>query len=55
MLNGWKVGAGETAKGGGIVAFLVALALALAAVYVASGGWLAASVAPPPGVSAPSF
>jgi cytochrome b len=45
MVTGMKVGAGETAKGGGIVAFCVALAVGLAAVYGASGAWIPA---PPP-------
>jgi hypothetical protein len=49
MITGWKVGAGETAKGGGIVAFCVALAIALAASYGASGAWIQS---PPP--AAPS-
>jgi cytochrome b len=45
MITGAKVGAGETAKGGGIAAFCVALAVALAAAYGASGAWIPA---PPP-------
>lgn len=53
MITGEKVmrsgiqadGAGETAKGGGIVAFCVAFAIALAAAYGASGAWIPA---PPP-------
>lgn len=45
MVTGWKVGAGDTAKGGGIVAFCIALAIALAAAYGASGAWIAS---PPP-------
>jgi len=45
MVTGEKVGAGETAKGGSIVAFCVALAIALAAAYAASGAWIPA---PPP-------
>jgi len=45
MITGQKVGAGETAKGGGIMAFCVALAIALAAAYGASGAWIPA---PPP-------
>ncbi len=45
MITGDKVGAGETAKGGGIVAFCAALLIALAAVYGASGAWIPA---PPP-------
>jgi cytochrome b len=46
MITGRKAGAGETATGGGALAFIVALALALAAVYGASGAWIPAS--PPP-------
>ena len=42
MITGEKVGAGETAKGGGIVAFCVAFAIALAFAYVASGAWIPA-------------
>jgi cytochrome b len=44
MLTGWKdveAGAGESAEGGGAIAFVVALAIALTAVYGASGAWLA--------------
>lgn len=43
MITGTKVGAGETAKGGGIAVFCVALAIALAAAYGASGAWIPAS------------
>ena len=57
MITGRKVGAGETAKGGGVPAFCIALAIALAAVYGASGAWLpgppAASSAS--GTTAPAF
>ena len=42
MITGKKVGAGETAKGGGIAAFSVALVIALAAAYGASGAWIPA-------------
>ena len=45
MITGERVGAGEPAKGGGIAAFCVALAVALAAAYGASGAWIPA---PPP-------
>jgi cytochrome b len=45
MITGKKIGAGETAKGGGIIAICVALAIALAAAYGASGAWIPA---PPP-------
>jgi cytochrome b len=43
MIKGVKVGAGETANGGGIEAFCVALVVALAAAYGASGAWISAS------------
>lgn len=49
MIAGWKVGAGDTARGGGIVAFCVALAIALAAAYGASGEWI-----PAPPLASPS-
>lgn len=57
MISGWKPGAGESATGGGAVAFCVALAIGMAAAYGASGAWLPV---PPPalpaaGGSAPSF
>ncbi len=45
MITGWKVGAGETAKGGGVPAFCIALAIALGAAYGASGVWI---TVPPP-------
>jgi len=45
MITGWKVGAGKTATGGGVAALVIALALAMAAVYGASGAWI-----PPPSV-----
>ena len=41
MLTGWKDGAtGESAKGGGLVAVLLAVMIAGVAVYGASGAWL---------------
>ena len=40
MITGWKDADGEAAKGGGIVAFVVAVAIAAAAVYGASGALL---------------
>lgn len=40
MITGWKPGTGETARGGGVVAFCIALAIGLAAAYGASGAWL---------------
>lgn len=45
MITGWKDDAqGESAQGGGLVALAVSLVVATAAVYGASGAWLA----PPP-------
>ena len=56
MITGEKVGAGETAKGGGGVAFCVALAIALAAAYGASGTWLPAPPpAPPAAANTPAW
>ncbi|MBP6189276.1 MAG: cytochrome b/b6 domain-containing protein [Azonexus sp.] len=47
MLTGWKEGAtGESAKGGGLIAVIVALTIALAAVYGASGAWLPEALPP---------
>ncbi|WP_434515422.1 cytochrome b/b6 domain-containing protein [Dechloromonas sp. ARDL1] len=41
MITGWKDDAdGESARGGGFLALLVVLAIALAAIYAASGAWL---------------
>lgn len=52
MITGEKLGAGETATGGGAMAFCVALAIALAAAYGASGVWLPP---PPPPAETPNF
>jgi len=54
MLTGWKESSGKSARGGGLLAFCVALLMALAAVYGASGALLPE---PPPPVagSAPDF
>lgn len=49
MVTGWKEGAGQTARGGGMAAFLLAAALALGAMYGASGVWI-----PPPPVLPPA-
>ncbi len=54
MITGWKEGEGESAKGGGWLAFVVALAIALAAVYGASGVWLKQPQVPV-GVETPKF
>ncbi len=49
MLSGWTEGAPEySAKGGGVVAFVVAVLFALAAVWAASGPLLPEPPAPPP-------
>ena len=40
MLTGWKEGKGEAARGGGFVPLIVALGLAVVAIYGASGAWL---------------
>lgn len=41
MITGRKqVGSGESARGGGLPAFIVALAIALGAVFAASGEWI---------------
>lgn len=54
MLTGWKEGAtGEPARGGGIIALVVAVTIAGAAVYGASGAWLPEP--PPPTVETPSW
>lgn len=56
MITGWKDvadGQGESARGGGAVAFVVALVIALGAVYAASGAWLPPAPPPPP-ASAPA-
>lgn len=62
MITGYKEvpeGSAEaragSAKGGGIVAFVVALIIAAAAVYGASGAWLPAPPPPPPSAPAPSW
>jgi cytochrome b len=56
MLTGWKEGAtGEPAKGGGIIALVVALVIAGVAVYGASGAWLPEPPPPPAAVETPSW
>lgn len=57
MLRGWKERAEqseESLSGGGPLAFLVALVIALAAVWFASGSWIPAPPPPPPS-AAPDF
>lgn len=54
MLTGDKeAGAGENARGGGLAALVVALAIAVAAVYVASGAWV--TKPPPPPAAVPAW
>lgn len=48
MITGWKEGHGESTRGGGLVALVVALVVAAGAVYGASGAWLPEPPAPPP-------
>ena len=63
MLTGWKEteegtedSSAQSATGGGMVAFIVAMAIALAAVYGASGAWISTPPPPPtPVQSAPSW
>jgi cytochrome b len=59
MVTGWKVmrsgmsgdRTGEKALGGGVLAFVVALLIALAVAYGASGAW----IPPPPPADTPNF
>lgn len=54
MLTGWKKvthGEAESSEGGGMLAFIGALLVALAVVYAASGLWLPAAPPPPPAAS----
>lgn len=55
MITGWRVGAGETAKGGGTLAFCFALSIALAAAYGASGAWIASTQPNAAPATAPSW
>jgi len=55
MITGWKDGHGKSASGGGIVALVVALMLAVGAVYGASGAWLPEPPPPPPAAETPSW
>lgn len=55
MVLGWKDSAhGESARGGGWIAFVLALALAVLAVYGASGAWLP-EPPPPAAVETPAW
>lgn len=56
MITGWKDDAeGESASGGGVVALIVALTVALAAIYGASGAWLPEPPPPPPAAETPNW
>jgi cytochrome b len=56
MITGWKDGAdGEHAAGGSLAGLVIALILAAAAVYGASGAWLPAPPPPPPAAETPSW
>lgn len=55
MITGWKADAqGESARGGGLLALVVALLIAGAAVYGASGAWLP-EPPPPAAVETPNW
>jgi cytochrome b len=57
MITGWKEvesGQGKSASGGGALAFALAIVIALAAVYGASGEWIAAPP-PVPAAATPSW
>jgi len=57
MVTGWKEvepGEGESASGGGPIALLVALLIAGAAVYGASGAWIHIAQPPPTSVAPPA-
>jgi hypothetical protein len=56
MITGWKESKdGESAKGGGLVALLLAIGIAGAAVYAASGAWLPPPPPPPPATETPNW
>lgn len=56
MLTGWKEACeGPSATGGGTLALVVALAVAAAAVYGASGAWLPEPPPPPPAEETPNW
>ncbi len=56
MITGWKEGVtGEPAKGGGMVALIVAVVIAGLAVYGASGAWLPEPLPPSAVVETPSW
>lgn len=53
MVTGWKDGDGEALRGGGLLAFIVAIAIACAVVYGASGAWLPEPL--PPAAETPAW
>jgi len=55
MITGWKEGHGKSASGGGVVALVVALVLAVGAVYGASGAWLPEPPPLPPAAETPTW
>lgn len=56
MLSGWAEGAPEqSARGGGAIAFIIAVLIALAAVWAASGALLPPPPAAPPASAPPAF
>lgn len=58
MLRGWKErrnGGEDSLSGGGFMAFVVALVLALAAAWGATGAWIPAPPPPPANQTAPDF
>ena len=59
MITGWKDlepgDSAQSATGGGALAFVVALVIALAAVYFASGKWMPAAPPPPPAAATPAW
>lgn len=56
MITGWKDNAeGESARGGSLLALLLALAVAATAVYGASGAWIPAPPPPPAAAETPNW
>lgn len=55
MLTGWKEGEGKSASGGSWLGLIVALAMAVLAVYGASGAWLPSPPPTPPAAETPNW
>lgn len=55
MVTGWAEGEAESARGGGLVAFLLAVAVAVLLAWGASGDWLPAPPPAPPASAAPAW